>query len=50
MMDDNRNLHRTVLGYVNQIFQQISGTNLLRSDYLCQPWDERFPCAAAGCA
>lgn len=25
----NRNLHRTVLGYVNQMFQQISGINII---------------------
>lgn len=24
-MNNNRNLHRTILGYVNQMFQQISG-------------------------
>ncbi|KAH8726054.1 general substrate transporter [Phaeosphaeriaceae sp. PMI808] len=28
-MNRNRNLHRTVLGYVNQMFQQISGINLV---------------------
>ncbi|KAL2358562.1 sugar porter family MFS transporter [Cryomyces antarcticus] len=28
-MDKNRNFHRTVLGYVNQVFQQISGINLI---------------------
>jgi MFS family permease len=28
-MDENRNLHRTALGYVNQMFQQISGINLI---------------------
>lgn len=28
-MDKDRNLHRTVLGYVNQVFQQISGINLI---------------------
>ncbi|KAK4219788.1 general substrate transporter [Rhypophila decipiens] len=28
-MDRDRNLHRTVLGYVNQVFQQISGINLI---------------------
>ena len=25
VMNKNRNLHRTILGYVNQMFQQISG-------------------------
>lgn len=25
----NRNLHRTILGYVNQMFQQISGINII---------------------
>lgn len=25
----NRNFHRTVLGYVNQMFQQISGINII---------------------
>ena len=25
----NRNFHRTVLGYVNQVFQQISGINII---------------------
>ena len=25
----NRNLHRTLLGYVNQTFQQISGINII---------------------
>jgi sugar porter (SP) family MFS transporter len=28
-MDENRNLHRTALGYINQVFQQISGINLI---------------------
>jgi len=28
-MDENRHLHRTVLAYVNQMFQQISGINLI---------------------
>jgi MFS family permease len=28
-MDENRNLHRTILASVNQIFQQISGINLI---------------------
>jgi hypothetical protein len=28
-MDENRNLHRVVLAYVNQMFQQISGINLI---------------------
>jgi len=28
-MDENRNFHRVVLGYVNQVFQQISGINLI---------------------
>ena len=28
-MDENRNFHRTVLAYVNQMFQQISGINLI---------------------
>lgn len=27
----NRNLHRTVLAYVNQMFQQISGINIITS-------------------
>ncbi|CAM1510154.1 Fc.00g004890.m01.CDS01 [Cosmosporella sp. VM-42] len=29
LRNKNRNLHRTVLGYVNQMFQQISGINLI---------------------
>lgn len=28
-LNDNRNLHRTILGYVNQMFQQISGINII---------------------
>jgi len=28
-MNDNRNLHRTILAYVNQMFQQISGINII---------------------
>jgi MFS family permease len=28
-MDHNRNLHRTLLAYFNQVFQQISGINLI---------------------
>ncbi|KAL8794111.1 MAG: hypothetical protein Q9195_003296 [Heterodermia aff. obscurata] len=28
-MTENRHLHRTVLAYVNQVFQQISGINLI---------------------
>ena len=28
-MDEDRNLHRVVLAYVNQVFQQISGINLI---------------------
>ncbi|KAF9891987.1 hypothetical protein FE257_002951 [Aspergillus nanangensis] len=28
-MDENRHFHRTVLAYVNQMFQQISGINLI---------------------
>ncbi|KAL9103348.1 MAG: hypothetical protein Q9163_001614 [Psora crenata] len=28
-MDENRHLHRTILAYVNQMFQQISGINLI---------------------
>ncbi|KAG8529519.1 uncharacterized protein KY384_006156 [Bacidia gigantensis] len=28
-MDENRHLHRTALAYVNQVFQQISGINLI---------------------
>lgn len=28
-MDENRTLHRTILAYVNQMFQQISGINLI---------------------
>ena len=27
--DENRHLHRTALAYVNQVFQQISGINLI---------------------
>lgn len=27
--DENRHLHRTILAYVNQMFQQISGINLI---------------------
>jgi len=27
--NQNRNLHRTILGYVNQMFQQISGINII---------------------
>ncbi|MCJ1259265.1 hypothetical protein MMC24_007101 [Lignoscripta atroalba] len=27
--DENRHLHRTILAYVNQVFQQISGINLI---------------------
>lgn len=29
--NDNRNFHRTILGYVNQMFQQISGINIITS-------------------
>ena len=29
----NRNLHRTILGYVNQMFQQISGINIITCVY-----------------
>jgi len=29
LTDENRHLHRTVLAYVNQMFQQISGINLI---------------------
>ncbi len=28
-MNENRHLHRTILAYVNQVFQQISGINLI---------------------
>lgn len=28
-MDEDRNFHRVVLAYVNQVFQQISGINLM---------------------
>jgi len=28
-MDENRHFHRTVLAYVNQVFQQVSGINLI---------------------
>jgi hypothetical protein len=28
-MDEDRNFHRVVLAYVNQVFQQISGINLI---------------------
>lgn len=28
-MDENRHLHRTILAYVNQMFQKISGINLI---------------------
>lgn len=28
-MDENRHFHRVVLAYVNQMFQQISGINLI---------------------
>ena len=28
-LNDNRNFHRTALGYVNQMFQQISGINII---------------------
>ena len=28
-MNENRHFHRTVLAYVNQMFQQISGINLI---------------------
>ena len=30
-MDENRHFHRVVLAYVNQMFQQISGINLIVS-------------------
>jgi hypothetical protein len=30
-MDKNRNFHRAALGYVNQMFQQISGKNLMKA-------------------
>ena len=30
----NRNFHRTVLGYVNQMFQQISGINIITKVHL----------------
>ena len=28
-MDENRHLHRTILAYISQVFQQISGINLI---------------------
>lgn len=28
-MGEDRHLHRTILAYVNQVFQQISGINLI---------------------
>ncbi|KAH8649036.1 general substrate transporter [Xylariales sp. PMI_506] len=37
-MDKNRNLHRSLLGYMNQVFQQISGCNLITyyAPVICQ--------------
>jgi len=32
-MDENRHFHRTVLAYMNQVFQQISGINLITCEY-----------------
>lgn len=37
-MDENRHFHRVVLAYVNQMFQQISGINLIVSLYLHTAW------------
>lgn len=34
-MGPDRHLHRSMLAYVNQVFQQISGINLVLSPYLC---------------
>lgn len=31
-LNRNRNFHRTCLGYVNQMFQQISGINIITYD------------------
>ena len=28
-MDENRHLHRTILAYMNQVLQQITGINLI---------------------
>lgn len=36
-MDKDRNLHRSLLGYVNQVFQQISGINLITSVLFLPP-------------
>lgn len=39
-MNRNRNFHRTVLGYVNQMFQQISGINIIT--YYVSPVSDFF--------
>jgi hypothetical protein len=36
--NENRNFHRTVLAYVNQMFQQISGINIIVSSIKIPPW------------
>lgn len=36
-MNRNRNFHRTALGYVNQMFQQISGINIITCKDLLSP-------------
>lgn len=38
-MDENRHLHRVVLAYVNQMFQQISGINLIVSRFHYHSFD-----------
>lgn len=42
-MDENRNLHRTILAYVNQMFQQVCGGLHDRADRLGSHMTTRFP-------
>lgn len=54
--DENRHLHRTVLAYVNQMFQQISGINLItyyaasiyQKEIKLTPFISRIMAAAGG--
>ena len=39
--NSNRNLHRTILGYVNQMFQQISGINII-TYYIATIFEDRL--------
>jgi hypothetical protein len=43
-MGPHRNFHRVALGYINQVFQQISGCNLITCMLFCHDFVSAHQC------